>query len=77
MPCVGGNGEIESLVFPELTAAPGDFERLMDIAVKLCADMAMLRYYIEDSRKRALEKVSFSAIATQLKRFLASLKNVA
>ncbi|MEN6320682.1 MAG: hypothetical protein ABFD82_18240 [Syntrophaceae bacterium] len=77
MPCVGGNGEIESLVFPELTAAPGDSERIMDIAVKLCEDVAILRHYIEDSRKRALEKVSFSVIAYQLKSFLASLKNVA
>jgi hypothetical protein len=77
MPCVGGNGEIESLVFPELTASPGDIERIMALAVKLCENMAVLRYYIDDSRKKALERISFSTIAPQLKSFLASLKNVA
>lgn len=76
MPCVGGNGEIESLVFPDLTATPGDSERIMDIAVKFCKDMAFLSHYINDSRKRALEKISFSAVAPQLKSFLASLQNV-
>jgi len=75
IPCIGGNGEIESLVFPELASSMGDLERTADLAVRLCKDGALLRHYIEDSRKRALERISFSAVAPQLKSFLTSLRN--
>ena len=75
IPCVGGNGEIESLVFPELASSMGDRERTADLAVRLCKDGALLRHYIEDSRKRALERISFSAVAPQLKSFLVSFRN--
>ena len=75
IPCIGGNGEIESLVFPELASSMRDLERTVDFAVRLCRDGALLRRHIEDSRKRALERISFSAVAPQLKSFLASLKN--
>ena len=75
IPCIGGNGEIESLVFPELASSMGDLDRTADLAVRLCKDGALLRHYIEDSRKRALERISFSAVAPQLKSFLVSFRN--
>ena len=75
IPCVGGNGEIESLVFPELASSAGNLEKTLDLAVRLCRDGALLRRCNEDARKRALERISFSAVAPQLKSFLASLRN--
>ena len=66
VPCVGGNGTTERLVFPELCGHGRKTEQLFDLAARLlehphdCADV------IERAMSLARERVSFAVVARQL-----------
>jgi hypothetical protein len=66
LPCVGGDGAIERLVFPELCGMKLSVESAVRVAAKLLQDD---EYYVETlqrSRDLGLEKVSFTKVKEQL-----------
>ncbi len=75
LPCVGGNGEIESIAFPELAAGAAEGARCLEAVTRLCRDEAWRRRCVEESQARARERVSFQAVAPQLRRFLATIRD--
>ena len=70
MPCAGGNGAVDRLVFPELSA-PADREALLEQVRGLLTDDTAWRVEAERARSRAMEAVSFTAVAERLRDFLA------
>jgi hypothetical protein len=66
VPCIGGNGTTERLVFPELCGHGRSTEQLFDLASRLlehphdCADL------IERAMALARERLSFAVVARQL-----------
>ena len=70
LPCIGGNGTMESIAFPELSLKAIDMDGACQIAIKLCRDTDLQQYYIQDSRKRAIENLSFEAVAIKIRDFI-------
>ncbi len=61
MPCVGGNGAVDRIAFPPVCA-----EEASDMLYSLLRDDAEWESAVAASREKALEKLSFSAVNSQL-----------
>lgn len=70
MPCVGGNGAIEQIAFPELCGAGRPISELIEIAKGLLQDATFYRNVIAASQQRAIERLSFEFGAAELQGFL-------
>jgi hypothetical protein len=69
LPCVGGDGAIERAVFPESCGFARDPAELAALAASLLRDPARYERACLDARTRALETVSYRAIAARLADF--------
>jgi hypothetical protein len=66
LPCVGGDGAIDRLVFPELCALSLTVESAVDVAKRLLEDDEFYTANLTRARELALEKVSFAKVRQQL-----------
>ncbi len=73
LPCVGGDGAIERVAFPDSCGLARDPETLREIAGHLLRDDAACEAAAERSRQIALEHLSFSAVSRELARYFSSL----
>ncbi|MGI9086210.1 MAG: hypothetical protein ACR2HH_00480 [Chthoniobacterales bacterium] len=73
VPCVGGNGAIERIGFPEFCGVNRAISELIEIAIKLLRDEAEYRAAVTRLEKHAIEKLSFRAIAPRLQEFFAAI----
>jgi hypothetical protein len=71
MPCVGGNGAIERIAFPELSGAGRSIGELTEIARRLLREPMAYLSAIGDAQERAGEHLSFHGVAQQLEQFFA------
>jgi len=69
VPCVGGNGTTERLVFPDICGHGRDAEQLFDLAARLLEHPHDCEAVIERAESGAKEKVSFTAVAKRLETF--------
>ena len=75
IPCVGGNGTIESIAFPDLSLKKINMEEACQMAISLCNNTTMQQHYVEDARKRAKSAFSFEVVAEKINLFLESLSS--
>lgn len=73
MPCVGGNGTAERLVFPDLCGHGRTTGEVLELTRRLLADGDRRRAMVEKAVGIALEKMCFSSARRQLAEFYASL----
>ena len=71
VPCVGGDGTTERLVFPDLCGHGRGTEQLFDIAARLLEHPHDCAAVIERSFALARERLSFAVVAKQLAEFFA------
>ena len=71
MPCVGGNGTTERLVFPELCGHGRGTEQLFDIAARLLEHPHDCAAVIERAFQLARSQLSFGVVAKQLDEYFA------
>jgi hypothetical protein len=71
--CVGGDGAIERITFPETSGDKRSHAELIEIALKLLNNPEERRAVAERATKIALEKLSFRAGRENLARFFAQL----
>ena len=69
VPCVGGNGTTERLVFPDLCGHGRGTEQLFDIAARLLEHPHDCAAVIERAFALARERLSFAIVAKQLETF--------
>lgn len=69
MPCVGGNGTTERLVFPDLCGHGRDAEQLFDIAARLLEHPHDCEAVVQRAEEIAKEKLSFTGVAKRLETF--------
>lgn len=67
MPCVGGDGAIDRLVFPGLHSAGRGGAEVLAAAQRLLSDDQAWEAGVESSQERGRELVSFKAVAQRLK----------
>lgn len=69
VPCVGGNGTTERLVFPDLCGHGRDAEQLFDIAARLLEHPHDCEAVIQRAEEIAKDKLAFAAVAKRLETF--------
>jgi len=69
VPCVGGNGTTERLVFPDLCGHGRTTEQLFDLAARLLEHPHDCAAMTERSLELATTRLSFTAVAAQLGEF--------
>jgi hypothetical protein len=72
--CVGGNGAIERIAFPKTCGDGRTITEIASIALDLLKNVDLRAAIVSESQKRALERLSFSAVRLQLADFFANLK---
>ena len=75
--CVGGDGGIERVAFPDLTGADKEPAALVELAAALLTDQERYDQTWRDAQARALETVSFRAVAAELAAYYWTLKATA
>ena len=66
LPCVGGDGAIDRLVFPELCGTSLSVQSAVNVAKGLLEDDPYYTATLSRARELALEKVSFAKVREQL-----------
>ncbi len=74
VPCVGGNGTAERLVFPDLCGHGRTTGELLDLTRRLLTDESYRRAMIERSVELAREKMCFSTARRQLETLFSALR---
>ncbi|MEP6669398.1 MAG: hypothetical protein ABJF10_09610 [Chthoniobacter sp.] len=69
VPCVGGNGTTERLVFPDVCGHGRDAEQLFDLAARLLEHPHDCETVMQRAQESAAEKVSFTAVGKKLETF--------
>lgn len=72
VPCVGGNGAIDRLAFPELCGFNRSIAEIGATARQLLTDSAIYEHHIE-SANQAGQQVAFATVAEQLRAFFLKL----
>ncbi len=65
-PCVGGNGAVERLAFPDLCSAGCEAEHLVQTAALLLGDDAAWHAAVATSQRLAAERLGFEPVAAAL-----------
>ncbi len=66
LPCVGGDGSVDTLAFPSLCGMSMPVESAIKVAERLLADDNYYAETVEESRELALKRLSFSKVKDQL-----------
>lgn len=72
LPCVGGNGTAERLIFPDLCGHGRTTGELLDITRRLLSDEGYRAEQVQRSVTLAQERMSFSSVRKQLETFFQS-----
>jgi hypothetical protein len=73
--CVGGDGAIERIAFPKTCGVGREIGEIASIALELLKNAESHAAMVADSQKRALKRLSFQAVHSQLAEFFARLAN--
>ncbi len=71
VPCVGGNGAIERLGFPDLCGAERSIAELIELAIELLQDETLYRSAVAIAQENAKARLSFDGVARELADFFA------
>lgn len=70
MPCLGGDGTIDSIAFGRILPPPHDIEGIIDSLQRLLEDDSLWMETVNISQSSAASSLSFSVIATRLHEFI-------
>ncbi|MEP6809351.1 MAG: hypothetical protein ABI992_03845 [Chthoniobacterales bacterium] len=73
LPCVGGNGAIDRIAFPEICGHDRLIGELSEIALEFLRDSARAEAAVALSQKHAADRLSFPDAARALREFFAAL----
>jgi len=74
LPCVGGDGAIERIAFPKTCGEGRSTTDIASIALELLKNADLRAALVAESQQRALERLSFQAIRSQLATFFAQIE---
>ncbi len=69
--CVGGDGAIEGIAFPKTCGEGKTISEIASIALDLLKNADARAAIVAESQERALERLSFRAVRSQLAKFFA------
>jgi len=71
--CVGGDGAIERIAFPQSCGAGRTIDEIASVAQELLSNVNSRVALVAESQRRALEKLSFQAVRSRLASFFSRL----
>jgi len=71
--CVGGDGAVERIAFPKTCGQGRTIDEIASVALELLKNAESRAAIIADSQKRALKRLSFQSVRTQLENFFAQI----
>ena len=74
LPCVGGDGAIERIAFPKTCGEGRSTTDIASMALELLKNADLRAALVAESQQRALERLSFQAIRSQLATFFAQIE---
>ena len=74
IPCVGGDGAIERIVFSKTCGEARTINEIASMAQHLLKNPALREAVVAESQKRARELLSFEAVRSQLAKFFATVQ---
>jgi len=74
IPCVGGDGAIERIAFSKTCGEGRTISEIASMALDLLKDSDLRAAIVAESQQRALERLSFQAVRSQLEKFFAELQ---
>jgi len=74
LPCVGGDGAIERIAFPKTCGEGRSTTDIASMALELLKNADLRAAIVAESQQRALERLSFQAIRSQLATFFAQIE---
>jgi hypothetical protein len=74
IPCIGGTGATERLIYPELCGFGRNTDQLFDIAARLLEHLDESERIVHQAVAFARERLSFSVVARQVTGFFAQLR---
>jgi hypothetical protein len=69
VPCLGGNGAVDRLAFPEGSGFARSIDEIPKIALRLLTDRAHYQETIANLEKAAAQRLSFKVVAERLQQF--------
>lgn len=73
MPCIGGDGAIERLAFPQTSGHGRSLGELAELARRLLRDAELYAKIVAESQREARAQVGFEVVSVQLAQFFAKL----
>jgi len=73
MVCAGGDGAVERIAFPKTSGEGRTLDEITSIALELLNNADSRAAAADESQRRALERLSFQAVRSQLANFFAKL----
>jgi hypothetical protein len=67
IPCVGGNGAIDEIIFPASCGTGRETDALIELAARLLESDADYRECVDENQQRARDTLSFGVIAERLR----------
>jgi hypothetical protein len=74
IPCVGGDGAIERITFPNTCGERRSINEIASIALDLLKGPGLREAVVSESQERALQRLSFQGVRAHLANFFAELK---
>jgi hypothetical protein len=74
IPCVGGDGAIERITFPNTCGEGRSINEIASMALDLLKDPDRREAVVSEAQERALKRLSFQAVRVQLADFFTELK---
>jgi hypothetical protein len=74
IPCVGGDGAIERIAFSKTCGEGRTISEIISIGLDLLKSSELRAAVVAESQERALERLSFGAVRSQLGKFFAQLQ---
>lgn len=74
IPCVGGDGAIERITFPNTCGERRSINEIASIALDLLKGPGLREAVVSESQERALQQLSFQGVRAQLANFFIELK---
>src|SRR5205823_9859399 len=71
--CVGGDGAIERIAFPQSCGAGRTIDEIASVALELLSNVNSRAALVAESQRRALERISFQGARKQLSIFFARI----
>lgn len=73
VPCIGGNGALDQILWPQLCGHGREIDQLLEVMKYLLSDPERREHFVEQAQSNAFDHATFQAVAQKLNAFVKTL----